>query len=101
MTAYVPSTDEQDLRKYALSLQQLAAGRSNAGGTITCSTGETTTVSDNNVSAGSRIQLTASSSDGAAAIASVWFDYAINGQFTIRHTVDSSTGRSFVYSIQG
>ena len=46
MTAYVPGITETDLKKIILALQQLAAGRSNAVGTVTLATGSATTVGD-------------------------------------------------------
>ena len=39
MTAYVPGITETDLKKIVLAMQQLAAGRSNAVGTVTLVTG--------------------------------------------------------------
>ena len=44
MTAYVPGITETDLKKIVLAIQQLAAGRSNAVGTVTLATGAATTV---------------------------------------------------------
>ncbi len=101
MTAYVPSLNERDLSKYAISLQQLASGRSNAVGTVTCSTGASTTVTDANCAAASKVQRTASSSNAAAATTSTWFSSASNGSFVVAHTVASSTDRTFVYAIIG
>ncbi|WOH68114.1 hypothetical protein [Bradyrhizobium sp. BWA-3-5] len=43
MTAYVPGITETDLKKVILALQQLAAGRSNAVGSVTLATGSATT----------------------------------------------------------
>jgi hypothetical protein len=99
VTAYVPSLNERDLTKYAISLQQLASGRSNGVGTVTCSTLSSTTVTDANCAAGSRVQLTASSSNAAAA--TVWVTSASNGSFVIGHTVASSTDRTFNYAVIG
>ena len=101
MVAYVPGQNETDLNKLIVSLQQLAAGRSNAVGTVTCSTLGTTTVTDANCSAGSKVQLIASSSAAADAITSTWFSSASNGSFVIAHTVASTTNRTFAYSIHG
>jgi hypothetical protein len=101
MVAYVPGLDEKDPNKLIMSLQQLASGRSNAVGTVTCSTGATTTVTDANCAAGSKVQLTASSSNAAAASTSTWFSSASNGSFVIAHTVASTTDRTFAYSIHG
>ena len=103
MVAYVPDVNEPDLKKYALSLQQLAAGRSNAVGTVTCSTLSKTTVTDANCSSGSKIGLTASSSNAAAFVTSIWSSSTgvLNGSFTLDHTVASTTDRTFGYAISG
>lgn len=101
MVAYVPGLDERDLNKLITSLQQLASGRSNAVGTVTCSTAATTTVTDANCAAGSKVQLTPSSSAGAAIVASTWVSSATNGSFVVAHTVASTTDRTFNYAILG
>jgi hypothetical protein len=101
MTAYVPGLNERDLNKLITSLQQLASGRSNAVGTVTCSTLGTTTVTNANCSAGSQPQLTASSSNAAAAYASTWVSAVSNGSFVVTHTIASSSDRTFRYAIVG
>lgn len=101
MTVYVPDVNDPDLKKVIRSLGQLASGRSNAIGTVTCSTSSTTTVTDANCSAGSFVQLTASSSNAAAAATSTWFSSASNGSFVVAHTVASTTDRTFKYAITG
>ena len=103
MTAYVPDVNEKDLQKYARSLQQLAAGRSNAVGTVTCSTLSKTTVTDANCAVGSKVQITASSSNASAALTSTWISSTgtLNGSFVVDHTVASTTDRTFGYAIVG
>lgn len=101
MSAYVPGTEEKDLKRYAMSLQQLAAGRSNGVGTITCSTGTTTTVSDANISSSSVISLSPKTANAAAAIANIYVSAVASGSFTITHGSTTSTDRSFGYAIQG
>ena len=103
MTAFVPDYDERDLKKINLAIQQLASGRSNAVGTLTCSTLGTTTVTDANCATASKVQLTPSSSNGAAAIASTWISSTgvLNGSFIVSHTVASTTDRTFGYAIVG
>ncbi len=44
MTAYVPDINETDLKKIVRSLQQVAAGRSNAVGSVTLTASAATTV---------------------------------------------------------
>lgn len=54
MTAYVPGITETDLKKIVLAIQQLAAGRSNAVGSVTLATGASSTmVTTANCAAGS------------------------------------------------
>jgi len=103
MTAYVPDLNEKDLKKYVRSLGELAAGRSNAVGTVTCSTLGTTTVTDANCASASKIQLTASSSNASVALTSTWVSSTgtLNGSFVISHTVASTTDRTFAYAISG
>lgn len=103
MVAYVPDINERDLKKYALSLQQLGAGRSNAYGTVTCTTLSKTTVTDANCAVASKIGITASSSNACAFITSIWVSSTgvVNGSFTLDHTVASTTDRTFGYTIQG
>ncbi len=103
MTAYVPGQNEKDPNKLIISLQQLAAGRSNAVGTVTCSTLSKTTVTDANCAVGSKIGLTASSSNAAAFVASIWSSSTgvLNGSFTLDHTVAATTDRTFGYVIRG
>lgn len=101
MTAYVPGTQERDLSKFALSLQQLASGRSNAVGTVTLRPNETTTtIEDLNCAAGSTIILTPATANAAAASGS-WYVTPANKSFTITHDSDPQTDRTFYYAIQG
>lgn len=101
MTVYVPGTDETDLKRIILSLQQLAAGRSNAVGTVTLTTGATTTtVTTDNCSASSSIRLMPTTANAAAALATTYIT-AANKSFTITHANNAQTDRTFTYAIQG
>lgn len=107
MTAYVPGLEEKDLRKFALSLQQLAAGRSNAVGTVTLTTGAATTVvtppQSGVVALGSKPLLTATTAAAAAEVASgnLFVSAVANGSFTISHTNSATTGRTFFWAVLG
>ena len=104
MTAYTPSTDETQLSKYALSLQQLAAGRSNAYGTVTLTENEaTTTVTNANVSVNSAIGLTPTNAASATEFgAGTWYIGTVsNGSFVITHVNSATAGRTFKYMIHG
>ena len=103
MTAYVPSLDEKDPRKVNLSIQQLAAGRSNAVGTVSLSTASSTTVTDMNCSSGSRVALTAGTTNAAAALSVLYVPSTgvLNGSFQIVHSGSTQADRTFGYVIQG
>jgi hypothetical protein len=104
MTAYVPGITETDLKKIVLAIQQLAAGRSNAVGTVTLATGSATTVvSDRNCAAGSTPLLTPTTASAAAEAGNgtMFVSAVANGSFTITHTNSATSGRAFLYAIHG
>jgi hypothetical protein len=104
MTAYVPGITETDLKKIVLALQQLAAGRSNAVGSVTLVTGSsTTTVTTANCAAGSTPILTPASASAATELGNgtMYVSAVINGAFTITHANSATTGRTFLYAILG
>lgn len=104
MTAYVPGTDETDPKKIILSLQQLAAGRSNATGTVTLTASTTTTtVSDDNFASVSVPLFTATTANAAAEIGAggMYVSARAKGSFTITHANNAQTDRTFYYAIQG
>ena len=104
MTAFVPGVTETDLKKVILALQQLAAGRSNATGTVTLVTGSSTTVvSDPNCASGTVPLLTPASANAAAEAGSgsIYVSAVANGSFTITHANSATAGRTFLYTLQG
>lgn len=104
MTAYVPGATETDLKKIVLSIQQLAAGRSNAVGSITLETGAaTTTVSDNNCASGSTVLFTPTTANAAAEIGNgtMYLSAVADKSFTVTHANSATTGRTFLYAIVG
>lgn len=104
MTAYVPGTEETDLKKINLAIQQLAAGRSNAVGTVTLATGAATTVvTDMNCAAGSTVLPFPTNAASAAEYVSgnMYIGTVANGSFTITHTNSATAGRTFRYAIHG
>jgi hypothetical protein len=104
MTAYVPGITETDLKKINLAIQQLASGRSNATGNVTLRMGAATTVvTDNNCAAGSTPLLTPMTANAAAEIGNgtLYVSAVANGSFTIAHANSSTTGRTFLYALQG
>jgi hypothetical protein len=104
MTAYVPGITETDLKKIVLAIQNLAAGRSNAIGTVTLVTGaSTTTVSTPNCALGSTPILTAASASAATELGNgtLYLSAVANGSFTITHANSAITGRTFLYALLG
>jgi hypothetical protein len=104
MTAYVPGITETDLKKIVLAIQQLAAGRSNAVGTVTLVTGSATTVvTDRNCAAGSTPLLTPATANAAAEVGNgtIFVSAVANGSFIITHANSAVTGRAFLYALQG
>ncbi len=104
MTAYVPGISETDLKKIVLAIQQLAAGRSNATGSVTLATGSaTTTVTTANCAARSTPLLTPASANAAVEVGNgtLFVSAVSNGAFTITHANSATTGRTFLYAIVG
>ena len=104
MTAYVPGITETDLKKIVLALQHLAAGRSNAVGSVTLATGSaTTTVTTANCAQGSTPILTPASANAAAEVGQ-WHDVCERGRERIVHDHACELGdggRTFLYAILG
>jgi hypothetical protein len=104
MTAYVPGITETDLKKIVLAIQQLAAGRSNAVGTVTLTSGAASTVvMDKNCAVGSTPLLTPTTPNAASEVGNgtMHVSAVANGSFTITHANSATTGRSFRYALQG
>jgi hypothetical protein len=104
MTAYVPGTTETDLKKIVLAIQQLAAGRSNAVGTVTlAASAATTVVTDKNCAAGSVPLFTPITANAATEVGNgtMFVSAVANGSFTITHANSATTGRTFLYALLG
>jgi hypothetical protein len=104
VSAYVPGIDERDLKKLILSLQQLAAGRSNAVGTVTLTaSAATTTVNDDNCAAASVPILTPMTAHASAEVGAgtIYISDVANKSFTITHASNSQTDRIFLYALVG
>lgn len=104
MTAYVPGITETDLKKIVLAIQQLAAGRSNAVGSVTLATGaSSTTVTTANCTAGSVPILVPASANAAteAGNGTMYVSAVANGAFTITHANSAATGRAFWWAVVG
>lgn len=104
MTAYVPGITETDLKKVILAVQQLAAGRSNAVGSVTLAVSAATTlVADKNCAAGSVPLLTPITANAATEVGNgtMFVSTVANGSFTVTHANSATTGRTFLYALIG
>ena len=104
MTVYVPAQTETDLKKVILAIQQLAAGRSNAVGTVTLTVSvASTVVSDANCSVGSVPILVPTTANAAAEVGNgtMYISAVANNSFTITHANSATTGRTFLYALHG
>jgi hypothetical protein len=106
MTAYVPGIDETDPKKIVLSLQQLAAGRSNAVGTVTLTQNSATTVvttATGTCAPGSVPILIPTTANAATEFgAGSWYISSVGiDTFTITHVNSATASRTFLYAIHG
>lgn len=107
MVAYTPGTEETDLPTIILAIQQLAAGRSNAVGTVTLATGAATTVvaptQSGMIAPGSTVILTAMTAAAATEVASgnLYVSSVGKDTFTITHTNSATVGRTFAFAVLG
>lgn len=96
MTALIVQTQEKDLTKFALAVQQLAAGRSNAVGEVTLTASATSTaVSFINCGADSVVLLSPTTANAAGAVATTYVSAVVAGSFTLTHANNSQTDRTF------
>lgn len=104
MTAYVPGITETDLKKIVLAIQQLAAGRSNAVGSVMLMEGaSSTTVTTTNCAVGSVPILVPASANAAAEAGNgtMYVSAVANGAFTITHANSATPGRMFLWAVVG
>jgi hypothetical protein len=107
VTVYVPGITETDPKKVILAVQQIAAGRSNATGTVTLTpNAATTTVTPSQtgaIASGSTPILTATTANAATEVGNgtMYVSTVANGSFTITHANAATTGRTFLWAILG
>ena len=106
VTAYVPGISETDPKKIVLAIQQLAAGRSNAIGSVTLSTGSATTVvsTATGICAPGSVPILIPTTANAATefgAGSLYISSVGVNTFTITHVNSATTGRTFMYAILG
>lgn len=104
MTARVVNRDEKDLSIFALAINQLASGRSNATGTFTLTANAASTVvSNDNFASGSVPLFTPTTSNAVAELANgtMYVSARANGSFTLVHANNAQIDRTFIYAILG
>lgn len=106
MTAFVPEINETDLKRIVLAIQQLAAGRSNAVGTVTLTANQASTVVTTRTGTcapGSVPILIPTTANAATEFgAGTWYISSVGiDTFTITHVNSATTGRTFLYAIHG
>lgn len=106
MTAFVPEMNETDLKRIILSLQQLAAGRSNSVGSVTLTLNSATTVVTTRTGTcapGSvPIPIPASVNGATEYGAGAWYISSVGiDTFTITHTNSATADRTWLYVIVG
>lgn len=98
MSGYSVSTSETNLAKFAIAIQQLYAGRSNANGVCTLAAGATSTVvTAPNCAAGSSVFLFQKTANAAAALATTYVSAVGQQTFTLTHANNAQTDRTFFY----
>lgn len=106
MTVLVPGLTETDLKKIILTIQQLAAGRSNATGSVTLTQNSATTVVTTRTGTcapGSKVSLTPTTANAATEFgAGTWYISSVGlDTFTITHINSATASRTFDYFIVG
>lgn len=104
MTVRTVSRNEKDLSLFALSISELASGRSNAYGIVTLTaSAASTAVTDANFAAASVPLFTATTANAAAEIGAgtMYVSARANGSFTITHANNAQVDRTFLYIIHG
>lgn len=96
--ALIVQTNEKDITKVNIALQQLAQGRSNAVGSVTLVTSTTTTtVTNMTCGADSIVILSPKTANAAAALATTYVSAIGAGTFTLTHSSNGQTDRVFGY----
>ena len=106
MTVLTPGLTETDLKKIILTIQQLAAGRSNAVGSVTLTQNSATTVvttKTGTCAPGSVPILVPTTANAATEFgAGTWYISSVGlDTFTITHVNSATASRTFAYVIVG
>lgn len=101
-TIQLPTYDEKSLLRITAAIRSLAEGRSLAVGTVTLTANATTTATTfANCSQNSKIFLSPTTANAAAAVASTYVSSVGNGTFTLTHANNAQTDRIFAFVALG
>jgi hypothetical protein len=98
------STNERDLAKFAIAIQQLEQGRSNAAGVCTLAASvASTTVKAPNCAATTKVLLFPRSANAATELGNgtLYVSAVANGSFTLTHASNGQTDRIFHFVCLG
>jgi len=102
MSGNVPSLYDQDMVRIIQSIRDLYAGRSNSVGTVTLTANATTTtISHPNLAASSRIILTPTTANAAAALATTYQTAAGAQSVTLTHANNAQIDKTFLWAAFG
>src|SRR6266403_801684 len=102
MSGFSVSTQEKDPAKFALAIQALYGGRSNATGTVTLTASSASTVvNPANCAPQSAVFLFPKTANGAAALATTFVSAVGKQSFTISHANNAQADRTFFYVCLG
>lgn len=99
----VPRTDENRLPVIIQAIRKLAEGRQNAHGTVTLTTGATTTTVSNQIVAPEDVILlspTNADAAGEVGAGTIYVSAVAKGEFTLTHA-NAGTTRTFGYVVIG
>lgn len=102
MSGLYLSPSETDPRKQNNAIRQLIEGRSNAVGSVTlAANAASTVVTAPNCGAGSSVFLFPTSANAAAIVAATYVSSVAAGTFTVTHTNNGNTDKTFFWVCLG
>ena len=101
-TLQLPTYDEQSWLRITTAIRSMAEGRSLAVGTVTLTaSAATTVVTFMNCSQNSKIFLSPTTANAAAAVATTYVSSVGNGTFTLTHANNAQVDRTFGFVALG
>jgi hypothetical protein len=98
MSGFSVSAEEKDPAAFALAIQELYSGRSNAAGSVTLAAGAISTVVQAiNCAPQCAVFLFPKTANAAAAVGSTFVSSVGTGSFTLSHANNAQTDRSYFF----